>query len=125
MLYSKNKLDLAYGLRSVGEGWAPLIERFYAEAAKLETTIAVAQVKEKFGALRIYFDAVQFDLGPNEGDEVELFIDAKEVNDLYKFVEALESSSMVTCEACGNVGKLRDRRGWYVTMCNTCFEQGH
>jgi hypothetical protein len=124
MIY-KQSISLEGALHSVGEGWAPLIEQFYAEADKLKTTIAVAQVKEKFGALRIYFDVVQFDLGPNEGDEVELFIDAKEVNDLYKFVEVLEASSVVTCEACGNVGKLRNTKGWYVTLCNTCFEQGH
>jgi hypothetical protein len=63
----------------------------------------VSQVKEKFGTLRFYYDG---------GDEK---IDG--------MVCMAESLSSVTCETCGNLGKLRGR-GWWYTACNEHAKEG-
>ena len=59
--------------------------------------VVVAQVKEKFGTLRFYYDG---------GDDV---IDG--------MVRIAESMSGVTCEDCGDVGNRRDG-GWIRTLCD-------
>jgi hypothetical protein len=59
--------------------------------------VIVTQVKEKFGTLRFYYDG---------GDEC--------IDGMVRMAEAM---SAVTCEVCGDVGKLRGR-GWYYTSCN-------
>jgi hypothetical protein len=57
----------------------------------------VSQVKEKFGTLRFYYDG---------GDE--------KIDGMVRMAEAM---SAVTCEVCGNAGKIRGR-GWYYTSCD-------
>lgn len=64
-----------------------------------------AQIKEKFGTLRFYY---------NGGDD---FIDG--------VVRFAESASCKTCEVCGNPGKLYEG-GWMRTLCDThAKEQNH
>jgi hypothetical protein len=60
--------------------------------------VVASQVKEKFGTLRFYTDG---------GDE--------RIDGMIRMAEAMSS---VTCEVCGNVGSLRNRRGWYSTCCD-------
>ena len=59
--------------------------------------VVVAQVKEKFGTLRFYYDG---------GDDI---IDG--------MVRMAESMSGVTCEECGKPGHQRGG-GWIVTLCD-------
>lgn len=59
--------------------------------------VTAAQVKEKFGTLRFYFDG---------GDEK-----------IYTMVDLAESFSARTCEVCGSPGKLREG-GWVTTRCD-------
>lgn len=61
--------------------------------------VVAAQVKEKFGGLRFYFEG---------GDD--------EVSGM---VQMAESMSYHVCEDCGNKGILR-KGGWYRTMCDPC-----
>jgi hypothetical protein len=59
--------------------------------------VVAAQVKEKFGTLRFYFDG---------GDDY-----------VRGLVAMAESMSTVTCEECGNPGKQRGGR-WIQTLCD-------
>lgn len=64
--------------------------------------VVAAQVKEKFGTLRFYYDG---------GDDL---IDG--------MVRMAEGMSSVTCEYCGNPGKT-NKRGWIRTICEHCEEK--
>ena len=59
--------------------------------------VVAEQVKEKFGTLRFYMHG---------GDE--------RIDGMVRMAEAM---SAVTCEQCGNPGKLRGH-GWYYTACD-------
>jgi hypothetical protein len=65
--------------------------------------VVAAQVKEKFGSLRFYYDG---------GDD---YIRGLSV--------MAESMSMVTCETCGAPGQTRGR-GWMYTACDTHAQEG-
>jgi hypothetical protein len=65
--------------------------------------VVAAQVKEKFGSLRFYYDG---------GDD---YIQGLSV--------MAKSMSMVTCETCGAPGKTRGR-GWMYTACDTHAQEG-
>jgi hypothetical protein len=64
--------------------------------------VVAVQVKEKYGTLRFYYDG---------GDDF-----------IYGIVQMAESMSEVTCEACGNPGKLRNG-GWIQTLCDVHAEE--
>lgn len=89
------------------DGWHDIIRE---ASAKLEALIVAmpedqrqhyraAQVKEKFGGLRLYMTA-----STPEMDAI---------------ISAAEDRSFVTCEACGAVGKRRGG-GWILTLCDDC-----
>jgi hypothetical protein len=86
--------------RSVGKGWWFLIR--IALKNKPEN-IKIAQVKEKFGALRIYTEP--YDLQYS------------------KILNILESISSRTCEWCGNAGMLDYQNYWAKTLCESCIEK--
>jgi hypothetical protein len=60
----------------------------------------VIQVKEKFGTLRFY------DMGFN--------------SHISGMISMAEAMSEITCERCGARGKLREDRGWLLTLCDKC-----
>lgn len=64
--------------------------------------VVAIQVKEKFGGLRFYYDG---------GDE-----------QIHGMVRMAESWAAVTCEECGQPGKLRTG-GWMRTLCDVHEEQ--
>lgn len=90
----------------VGDGWLPLIDKLCSELISLKLDIKVAQVKEKYGTLRFYVDYGK-EVGETEWKLVETVIDK------------YEHLSETTCEACGNLGKLRGG-GWIKTRCDQC-----
>jgi len=59
--------------------------------------VVVTQVKEKYGTLRFYYDG---------GDET--------IDGMVRMAEAM---SAITCETCGNLGKMRGRH-WFYTACD-------
>ena len=68
---------------------------------EIEPNITVNQVKEKFGTLRFYFSI------PSDTDS--------------NLVNEIDRKSEVTCEVCGQQGKLRqDTVSWEV-LCDSCF----
>lgn len=104
---SPSESCFAFGFEC-GSGWEPLIREL---ASKIEPLIVkmkqeepnldyyptVDQVKEKYGTLRFYMSV--------------------ETEEMSKFISEAENKSAVTCETCGNRGKLRGR-GWYYTACD-------
>lgn len=89
-----------------GDGWYDLLDRLCfiiqdhldwvnRTEEKVPQVVAV-QVKEKFGGLRFYYDG---------GDE-----------HIGGMVRMAESMSYVTCETCGERGKVRGG-GWFYTAC--------
>lgn len=110
-----------YGGVAVGEGWWPIIKALcrqidYHIKWKNQTReqllkdnpydhpipdhveqVVVAQIKEKFGGLRFYYDG---------GDER-----------VYGMVRMAESWAAHTCEECGAPGKQRGG-GWIRTLCD-------
>lgn len=107
-----------YGGFAVGKGWFPILEKLcdniqshidwkneqfhkYNRGQSVPQ-VTVAQIKEKFGGLRFYYDG---------GDE-----------QIYGMVRMAESWASVTCEQCGNVGKSRGGRGeWIRTLCDAHY----
>lgn len=67
------------------------------------TKIEFAQIKEKFGGIRIYYDG---------GDH-------QTVRDLVREAEDLAN---ITCESCGSTEfvKKQNNRGWIYTSCDNC-----
>lgn len=99
-----------------GDGWFDLIdalckriqnyldwERKYPQphAESIEQVVA-AQVKEKFGGLRFYYDG---------GDDI-----------IRGMVMMAEEMSYSICEECGNKGRLRTS-GWVTTRCDEHIPQ--
>lgn len=97
-----------YGGFAVSQGWWPIIEKLcaniqhYTDWKNRETEVVpqvvVAQIKEKFGGLRFYYDG---------GDD--------EISGMVRMAEAWAD---VACEECGAIGKQRSG-GWIRTLCDT------
>jgi hypothetical protein len=119
-------IDKQYGGFCVGKGWWKIIESLcdniqhhinqqkrlaelyakdpsltYLEGAK-EVEFSIAQIKEKFGGLRFYY---------NGGDDV---IDG--------MIRMAESWAVRTCEVCGESGIPRSG-GWIRTLCDTHYNE--
>jgi hypothetical protein len=109
-----------YGGFAIGKGWWPIVESLCANIQshidwnnqraekypelcyKQVTQVTVAQIKEKFGGLRFYY---------NGGDE--------RINGM---VRVAESWADHTCEECGNKA-TRQTRGWIKNVCSLHFEE--
>lgn len=92
------------------EGWHCLIQpildyvKEYNEDKEVDDRIAILQIKEKWGSLRIYTNFVT--------DELE------------KLIEDAEIESTKVCEKCGtreHVGTKHD--GWRMTLCKNCVQE--
>ena len=96
-----------YGGFACGEGWWPILEKLCSniqshldwknKQSEVVPQVTVAQIKEKFGGLRFYYDG---------GDE--------HINGMVRMAEAWADAS---CEECGAPGKRRDG-GWIKTLCD-------
>jgi len=91
-------------------GWYDIIDKACSSLTKLSeesgAIIELAQVKQKFGGLRMYLD----------------IIDDKNIQEeAYKIVEEAESKSFKVCEVCGKPGKIR-KKSWIQTLCDEHME---
>jgi hypothetical protein len=96
-----------YGGFAVGAGWWPVIESLCANIQshinwknreqEVVPQVVVAQIKEKFGGLRFYYEG---------GDDV--------VRGMVRMAEAWADAS---CEECGKPGTRRNG-GWIRTLCD-------
>jgi hypothetical protein len=100
-----------YGGFAVDKGWWPIIESLCAniqshtdwwnknrETRPVVEQVVVAQIKEKFGGLRFYYDG---------GDD--------QISGMVRMAEAWASHA---CEECGAPGTLGGK-GWIKTLCPT------
>jgi hypothetical protein len=100
-----------YGGFAIGEGWWPIIESLCAniqshtdwwntnrETRPVVEQVVVAQIKEKFGGLRFYYDG---------GDDT--------IRGMVRMAEAWADRS---CEECGAPG-MTGGKGWIKTLCPT------
>jgi len=90
--------ETPYGGFCCGEGWWPILEKLCSniqshidwknKQSEIVPQVTVAQIKEKFGGLRFYYDG---------GDD--------HINGMVRMAEAWADAS---CEECGSPGKRRD-----------------
>jgi hypothetical protein len=97
---------------SIGRGWYPIVTALDRKLADLDQGYRVLQVKEKFGTLRFYWVPDEANLSPTVGEQGQALARAAEV------------LSARTCEECGGVGSLVERRGWLRTLCGPCASSG-
>jgi hypothetical protein len=97
---------------AVGDGWADVVSRLFDRIGAalagepVPTTIAIIDVKEKYGELRADF------LAP-VGPETEAAID--------RAILLAEMRSECTCDECGEPGRLRStlgQLGWFAVKCD-------
>jgi len=91
------------GLKSVGDGWASLVNRVFDKLENIEGSVKIIQVKEKFAGLRVYTDYSNTELD--------------------KVIKEAERESFKVCETCGRPGKVRGK-GWYYTACDIHAKNG-
>lgn len=88
----------------VDDGWYEIILELSTKLSALDLIPVATQVKEKYGTLRFYVHT-----GSDEA---------------WELIDQAEAKSAITCESCGNVGKLLNsngaRYGWLKTLCAPC-----
>ena len=97
-----------YGGFAIGEGWWPILQALCSNIqhylnwknreSEVVPQVVVAQIKEKFGGLRFYYDG---------GDD--------QVTGMVRMAEAWADKSCETCGAPGTSGG----KGWIKTLCST------
>ncbi len=84
-----------------GGGWYKILDELFEKLAQDKTT-RLAQVKEKWGQLRIYADC--------------------HTEESFFLIEAAEKKSLKVCEFCGNKGKPQNT-SWVKVLCNKCADK--
>lgn len=88
-----------------GNGWFSILKTCIGEIGVLvqkdSLDVKISQIKEKYETLRFYVDG-----GTDE---------------IYKIIEKAEEQNAITCEACGEPGRLK-REGWHQVLCDGCRE---
>jgi hypothetical protein len=91
-----------------GEGWVGIIRQLCVDLEKLNTTLPkgeqiwFAQIKEKWGLLRVYVHGC-----------------CEKANSLVNTAERLSGQ---ICENCGEPGKPSEGNYWVKTLCSKCGE---
>lgn len=86
----------------IGEGWLPLVKKLIEDLIAIGWDKQICQVKEKFGGLRFYTNAL-----PEGGHEL---------------VRAAENASYTICETCGQPGEQRALH-WVLTLCDKHYQE--
>lgn len=95
----------------VGSGWWSLLADTHRQLSEVWPEYEIAQVKEKWGGLRIY---LRYPLPQDDSDDLALW---RLHGVCEAILEAAEAESMLTCEYCGAPGVRRDS-GWIKTTCD-------
>lgn len=112
MFYTRAMTQIPDHLDDVGPGWRTLLLQLHGDLLPRVPGYTVAQVKEKYGTLRVYLDYL---------DEERL--DEARCGVADRFVDAAEAASQHVCEDCGQPGRAR-RGGWIRTLCDGCAGKG-
>jgi hypothetical protein len=76
--------------------------------------IVIAQVKEKFGQLRFYYDVL------GEGGHFAYEDEEPWLRELFDIVQEMESATGEVCCYCGTRDNLSWRHGWIHVSCDDC-----
>ena len=87
----------------VSDGWFDLIYELSQKLVLASPMCEAVQVKQKFSGLRFYV---------NNCNE-----------DGRKLIQEYENKSYYTCEICGKKGVVRDKSGWFKTLCLKHYKQ--
>jgi hypothetical protein len=93
----------------IGKGWEPLANELLGKIQDFINThpehsdLEVTDIKEKFGALRVYLNYYPPGMSG--------------------LIREYEEKSLSVCELCGEKGYLQKKFGWYKTICDKCFEK--
>jgi hypothetical protein len=84
------------------DGWFDLLSKLCDDITGVDPpeNFCFAQIKEKFGGLRIYVD--------NGNDAI------------YNLLDELEKLSYTVCESCGTSEEVTSEGSWIKTLCKTC-----
>lgn len=105
-----------YLLASCGDGWKEIIRNTDKKLKYIDPDYKIAQIKEKFGGLRYYFDT-----------SFESYDDVRrEIMD--DVVRAAEYEASCTCELCGaskasDKVEVRVHKYFYFGYCETCADK--
>ena len=98
--------------------WAVLIRNLDKQLEYLMPGYKIAQIKEKFGGLRYYFDP-PYDPETYEKTVPDIVLDIATTLE-YR----AENESFRICMYCPDKnGKHHTEVSWYCTLCNECFEK--
>lgn len=105
-----NAMSNVYCGAYIGKGWIPAVREALAvlEAAGAK----VAQIKEKFGGLRLYWDSPDLEVGARPFS-VWHYIACSMAE------KQAEAKCWKICEDCGQPGVIRNS-GWIRTLCDSC-----
>ncbi len=109
--FDRTRIDIEDG----HEGWRRLIDTAFSSVEQIlldypRASFRIVQVKEKFGALRIYFR--------EEGFPAE--VSAR----LHEIMQAANDQSSYVCEICGASARLGKQRGCVSVRCPSCAPDG-
>lgn len=103
------RLDPTFGKTiDCGRGWYDLICKMHLEIMEIDPDYGIYQIKEKFGALRLYFRCA----GPHQEALIR------------KIVARYERASLMTCEETGKPGQLMKKHGRLKALHSSYEEQG-
>ena len=98
----KPKFTSMWNTLDIDDGWLPIVDRLDRQIAEIVPDYRITQVKEKFGGLRYYIDAV-----PTE-----------HFTEVYRLISEAEAEAGRTCEVCGTQeGVTTAGPGWIKTLC--------
>lgn len=120
---------------SIGIGWAPAVQDALRQLDALAMQVApqgiqirVAQIKEKFGELRIYASAGLAHLRIDQDRQAELSSPdvAVATERVRAITRAAEAATGVICERCGAPApKIRRLGSWLSRRCDACAREVH
>lgn len=102
----------------VGDGWHDLVVACHRAVVAEFPQYELLAVKEKYGALD--FQAFPHRWQPPARDGTFTAWTREEATRLDSIVQSFEEKSVVTCERCGQPGKLRGERKRWLTLCDSC-----
>lgn len=93
-----------------GDGWNDLIWELTDELSQYSFSkhLKAVQIKEKYGGLRYYCSG----FGELAPEEFKKAID---------IIFTYEAKANKICEQCGRPGEIRNDGGYYITLCDNCF----
>jgi len=95
------KTCFSFGIEC-NDGWFSLLSKLCDDivAANPSEDFCFAQIKEKFGGLRVYIDG---------GNDV-----------IFDLLNAVEEASYKFCESCGSCDEVTSEGSWIKTLCASC-----